>query len=41
MNWTESETKIYEDILKSVEKKNKQIARVYLKVQKEIADELK
>lgn len=41
MNWTESETKIYEAVLKSVEKKNKQIARVYLKVQKEITDELK
>jgi hypothetical protein len=40
-NWSESETKIYEAALSAVEKQNKQIARVYLKVQKEITDELK
>jgi hypothetical protein len=40
-NWSESETEIYEAALSAVEKKNKQIARVYLKAQKEIADELK
>jgi SPP1 gp7 family putative phage head morphogenesis protein len=40
-NWTESETKIYEAALTAVEKQNKQLARIFIKVQKEIADELK
>jgi SPP1 gp7 family putative phage head morphogenesis protein len=40
-NWTESETEIYEAALSAVEKQNKQLARVFIKVQKEITDELK
>jgi hypothetical protein len=40
-NWTESETEIYEAALSAVEKQNKQLARVFIKAQKEIADELK
>jgi hypothetical protein len=40
-NWTESETEIYEAALTAVEKQNKQLARVFIKAQKEIADELK
>jgi SPP1 gp7 family putative phage head morphogenesis protein len=41
VNWTESETEIYEAALSAVEKQNKQLARVFIKVQKEITDELK
>jgi hypothetical protein len=40
-NWSESETEIYEAALSAVEKQNKQLARVFIKAQKEIADELK
>jgi hypothetical protein len=40
-DWTESETKIYDAALTAVEKQNKQLARVFIKAQKEIADELK
>jgi len=41
MNWTQSETEIYNAALASVEANNKALARMYLKTQKEIADKLK
>jgi len=41
MNWSDSETEIYNKALANVEVTNKALARVYLKTQKEIADKLK
>ena len=38
MNWSESELRIYNLALKNVENNNKQLARIYLTVQKDIAD---
>lgn len=41
MSWSTAETEIYNKALANVETTNKQLARVYLKVQKEISDKLK
>lgn len=41
MTWSQSETDIYEQALKAVEKNNKLLARMYLKTQKDIAEKLK
>jgi hypothetical protein len=41
MNWSDSETEIYNKAMAKVEATNKALARVYLKTQKEIADKLK
>jgi len=41
MSWTESEKAIYDLALANVEKTNKAIARVYLKTQREISEQLK
>lgn len=41
MSWSTAETEIYNNALANVEQTNKQLARVYLKVQKEISDKLK
>lgn len=41
MNWSESELRIYNLALKNVENNNKQLARIYLTVQKDISDKLK